>query len=50
MITGWVLAFFAGVVTGVLGRRAELPPMLLLFCGFAMGMGIVKVCIEAGLP
>jgi hypothetical protein len=50
MITGWILCFVFGVVTGRLGSKANVPILFNLILGAAMSMAIAATCQQAGLP
>lgn len=50
MITGWAFAFLAGVIMGVWGKRMRMPVQFNLALGFIVGIAIVVLCQNIGLP
>ena len=50
MYTGWVLSFLFGVVTGVLGARAQLPLWSYLPMAGGISIMISQTAISWGMP
>ena len=49
-ITGFVLAFPAGVISGVLGQRAGAPIWVNAIVGGCAGIAVLNLCLFLGLP
>ena len=49
-ITGLVLAFPAGLISGILGQRAGAPMWLNAIAGMCAAEAVLGLCIFLGLP
>jgi hypothetical protein len=49
-VTGFVLAFPAGIVTGILGQRAGVPSWICAIVGACAGVAILQLSILLELP